>query len=74
MSTGPWTQGNGKKAYVTNSKPNAVYSSNPTQVDYRAFVNPSWYPAQKAAFKNIDEFIVQCKDSSVQEMVDDLNM
>jgi hypothetical protein len=62
---------NGDKTYANVDEPAAVASANPTQVDYRAFVDPSWYPAQKAAFQHIDEFLRSCRDSSVIETLQD---
>jgi hypothetical protein len=64
-------QPNGEKTYARVDRPEAVHSPNPTPVDYRAFVDPAWYPAQKAAFQHIDEFLRNSDDYSIRDMIQD---
>jgi hypothetical protein len=52
-------------------RPEAVHSPNPTPVDYRALVDPAWYPAQKTAFQHIDEFLRNSDDYSIRDMIQD---
>jgi hypothetical protein len=63
--------GTGEKTYARVDRPEAVHSPNPTPVDYRALVDPAWYPAQKTAFQHIDEFLRNSDDYSIRDMIQD---